>query len=284
MCHHFSDVTRYNWSIEKPAARLTIDHYWSEYCRRDSWEYRVRRLAPLILSYFATCALLISLDRPETPVRGGASVLIDRLLLGASVFAMTLLIFYAFDVIRTCRRFTDLLAGEAPHWTDASFAGMIGVHAKSAESPMGEWMLINLIAARTEAVGKVIFYPFIVWSILFISRLEFFDNWHTPIGLAVVICLGPVYAWSCAWVLRHSAEQARHAALHRLVQIQAAALAGTSEANELRQIVFAAGKISATRGGAFAPFTQNSAIQALLVPFGGLGGGYLLELLGKLNI
>jgi hypothetical protein len=284
MCHHFSDVTRYSWSVGKPAARLTIDRYWSEYCRRDSWKYRIRRLAPLILSYFATCWLLISLDRPETPVRGGASVIIDRLLLGASVFSMTLLIFYAFDVIRTCRSFTDLLAEKAPHWTDASFARMIGEHVQSAERPMGEWMLINLIAARTEAVGKVIFYPFIVWSILFISRLNLFDNWHTPIGLAIVISFGAVYAWSCAWILRHSAEKARHAALHRLVKIQAAVLAGTPEGNELRQIAFAAGKISATKGGAFAPFTQNPVIQALLVPFGGLGGGYLLELLGKLNI
>ena len=70
----FSEVIRYDWHVVPPAGKeMTVDHYWSEYCRRDSVQYRIRRLAPIIVSYAALCGLLISFSNPETPVRGTAS-------------------------------------------------------------------------------------------------------------------------------------------------------------------------------------------------------------------
>ncbi|MCM0084233.1 hypothetical protein L4X63_21860 [Geomonas sp. Red32] len=57
--------------------------------------------------------------------------------------------------------------------------------------------------------------------------------------------------------LRRSAEKARKAALEHLV--------------------------ASMRDGAFAPFTQNAVVQALLVPLGGIGV-YALDILAKLKI
>jgi hypothetical protein len=286
MFRKFSDVIRYDWNVEKPAqgAKLTIDHYWSEYCRRDSCQYRFRRLAPIIVSYISMCSLIISLSMPETPVRGHISIMADRVILSVSVLATIFLIFYTFDAIKTCHRFTDLLSKQSPRWSDLSFSNLVGSHSENAKKSMREWMVIHLIARRTECVGKVVFYPFIVWSILFISRFNYFDNWHTPIGLAVVITLGAVYAWSCALVLRRSAERARQAALDRLMMFQVSVVAGGADEQQLKRIDFATESVKSIRAGAFAPYIQNPVVQALMVPFGGVGGMYALDFLGKLNI
>ena len=280
------DFIRHDWDIEAQPGGMkpTIDDYWNEYQRRDSCRYRIYRLVPILVSYIALCGIIISLSQPETPVRGVVSTAIDIIVLSVSVLATIFLIFYAFDVIRTCRRFIDLIAGQAPRWSEQSFSRLIGFHEKDAKESMGEWMLISLVARRTEAIGRVVFYPFIVWFILFVSRLNYFDNWHTPIGLAIVITLGAVYAWSCAWVLRRSAEKTRQAALERLMTAHVSVLAGNRDEKQLKRIEFVMDHVKSIQTGAFAPFTRNPVIQALLVPFGGVGGVYIFDILGKLNI
>jgi hypothetical protein len=286
MFRKFSDVTRYDWNVETPVedVEMTIYQYWSEYRRRDSCQYRVRRLAPIIVSYIALCGLIISFSKPVPPVRGFISIWADQVILSTSVLASIILIFYTFDVIRTCRRFIDLLAEQAPHWPAESFFNLVGGYDKNAKESMGEWMLVHLVARRTETVGRVVFYPFIVWFILVISRFNYFDNWHTPIGLVVVITLGVVYAWSCALVLRWSSEHARQKALDRLMALHVSAVATGSNDQKLKSIGFATDSIRSIRSGAFAPYSQNPVVQALMVPFGGVGGLYAIDFLDKLKI
>jgi len=145
--------------------------------------------------------------------------------------------------------------------------------------------LIRLIATRTEALGKLIFYPFIIWLILFVARINYFDNWHLPIGLGIILSLGALYAWSSAFVLRRSAERARATTIQRLTKQLAGTLADKAEDQSLAsQIEFALSEVRSSRQGAFAPFTQHPVLQALLIPFGGVGGIYLFDLLTKLNI
>jgi hypothetical protein len=281
----FTDIIGYDWTVEAAVdgSKVTIDHYWREYRRRDSFLYRFIRLAPIILSYIALCGLIISFSRPMPPVRGSISILSDTVILGMSVLASILLIFYSFDVIRICRRFIDLLAEQAPAWSAHSLSILAGPEAEKAKESMGEWMLVHLIAQRTEVVGRVVFYPFIVWFIMVVSRLDYFDNWRTPVGLAIVITLGAAFAWSCALVLRWSAEHARQMALHRLMKMQVSAVAAGSDAPQLKRIEFAMDSVRSNRRGAFAPYSQSPVIQALMVPFGGFGV-YVLDVLGKFNM
>ena len=142
--------------------------------------------------------------------------------------------------------------------------------------------VIRLIAKRTAAVGKMIFYPFIVWLVMFVSRFEYFDNWKTPYGLAVVISLGALYAWACTFLLRQSAERARTCALERLKELKSGVLTdGAPSQDLLKYLDFAIDEVESIKEGAFAPFTQHPVVQSLLVPFGGVGGIYLIDFLGK---
>ncbi|GFO54905.1 hypothetical protein GMSM_19120 [Geomonas sp. Red276] len=284
MFRKFADIARYDWDISQPARGATMDSYWCEYCRRDSINYRVRRLAPIVVCYLALCGLIVSLSMPVSPVRGIISMGVDRIMLGAMVLSFTLLVFCVFDVIRTCRRFIDLVAERAPRWGGLSFRHVLKFPPEKSKAVWTHWMLVYLVARRTETVGRCIFYPFIVWLLILFSRFDLFDNWKTPIALAVVMSLSAVYTWSCAWLLRRSAEKVRKISLDRLGSLLAAALARQDQSEaEVSRIRFVIERVAAIRDGAFAPFTQNPVVQALLVPMGGVGV-YALDILAKLKI
>ncbi|HJV35189.1 hypothetical protein [Geomonas sp.] len=263
----------------------TMAPFWDEYCRRDSGSYRFRRVVPVIVSYILLCSLIISFSPPFAPVRGTVSTVVDRVALFLLVFFFITLTCYTYDVINTCRHFIELVAEKTPAWSDESYDAVVGAHAKKSEEVLKEWLLVRLIAKRTSTIGKAVFYPFIVWSLAFVSRLSFFDNWQTPISLVIVISLGAAFAWTSAYLLRKAAERARQASLTRLLAIQTSAYASSKPDEEyLRCIDLIISNVKGVREGAFLPFMQCPMVQALLVPFGGVGGAYALDIMGKLNI
>ncbi|HVN25271.1 MAG TPA: hypothetical protein VMT71_14960, partial [Syntrophorhabdales bacterium] len=147
-----------------------------------------------------------------------------------------------------------------------------------------ELELVRLVALRTEAVGKLIFYPFIVWFIMFVARFDYFDRWNTPPMLVTVICLGALLAWSSAFLLRRSAEKTRTGSVGRLKELLRTAKKDENQDATLNgYIQFAIDEVESIRTGAFLPFTQHPVLQSLLVPFGGVGGIYLVDFLAKVN-
>jgi hypothetical protein len=137
---------------------------------------------------------------------------------------------------------------------------------------------------RTETIAKLIFYPFIVWLVMFIARLDYFDNWATPLGLAVVISLGAIYTWICAFLLRRSTERARSRVMERLKNLLFEVRYSSQPSHDMiKRIEFMIEKVSAVRQGAFVPFMQHPVVQSLFIPFGGVGGIYIVEFLAKMN-
>lgn len=61
------------------------------------------------------------------------------------------------------------------------------------------------IAKRTEAVGRLIYYPFIMP----LSQSPHYDNWDMPLDLVVVITAALAYALIFGFILRRAAERAR---------------------------------------------------------------------------
>ena len=270
----------YDWEVE---GRKEMDELWNEYVRRDSWWYRIARLFPIIIFYIALCWLIVG--DPVTPMRGPYSFTFNKWILALSVVSFVFLIFYVFDVTRTCRQLIINATKDSPFWSPDSLKKFASSFHHEAESPLSEWMLIHLIARRTDVVGKLIFYPFIVWFIMFIARFYYFDNWHAPIGLIIVLSLSAGYAWSCAFFLRRSAEGLRKTSIHRLKEklVRVLTESGPDEGC-VKQIDFALKEVGAIDEGAFAPFSQHPVVQALIVPFGGVGGMYLIDFLAKLNV
>jgi len=236
--------------------------------------------------YIFLCFCIIKLfGAPVSPVRGDASSFIDRIALSVSVISFIFLVFYVFDVIRNCRSFIDMALKIVLDWHNGSGDNISAKYKGEADPEKESWELMQLITKRTDEVGKLIFYPFIVWFLMFLSRVQLFDNWQTPVGLAIVITMSAVYAWSSAFFLRQSAEGARAGTVRFLRERRAAAIFHDQPDEErVKRIEFTLKEISDLREGAFAPFTKHPLVQALFVPFGGVGGVYLFEFLTKMNI
>jgi hypothetical protein len=276
----------YNWEVGSPNEGLTVDKHWTEYVLRDTWPYLLARLIAITGLYLGLGFCVIHFfGRPMRPLRGVTSFYFDIGIMALSVISFISLTSYIFDATRLFHRFIRGVSESAPTWSEGALKQFKAVPGEAGK-PMGEWMLVHLIASRSDAVGRLIFYPFIIWFILFISRINYFDNWQTPIGLAVVISMGAVYAWSAVFVLRRSAEKARTDAICRLASQLVGALAEEKpDQDKVKRIEFVLQEVKSIREGAFAPFSQHPAVQALFVPFGGVGGLYLIEeFLGKLNI
>jgi hypothetical protein len=221
--------------------------------------------------------VIISFDLPVSPVRGPISSRIDFAVTLISVLFLIVLIFYVLAVTRCCRRFIITVSDR--------FSALERPDSDIKDQIKSELTLVQLIAMRTETIGKLIFYPFIVWFVIFVSRLDYFDNWRTPVGLAVVITMGALYAWSCAFLLRQSAERARTSVVNRLKKLLFHVLTDESRDHDMvDHIQFVINEVKSMREGAFAPVMQHPLVQALVVPFGGVGGVYLIDFFTKMNI
>jgi hypothetical protein len=273
------NVARLDWTPRESKQKTTLNRLWNEYVHFDSEKYHVRRVTIIAIFYLLLCGLIISFDMPVRPLRGRITFGMNIGVLSVSTILFAVLISYVFDVTRCCRKFittaSDECSKESYDLPDAPIRVQID----------NQLTLIRLIAMRTDTVGKLIFYPFIVWLVMFVSRFDYFDNWRTPLGLAVVISLGALYAWSCAFLLRQSAERARTCAVDRLKRLKSDVLASETPSQDLIKYTdFVLDEVRSIRQGAFAPFTQHPVVQSLLVPFGGVGGIYLIEFLTKMNI
>jgi hypothetical protein len=272
---------RCDWEINSEQGQIRVNQAWKEYLRCRSLSFRLKSVIPLVSIYGLVCVLVIWLfGLPTTPVRGEISRLINYGILFVTIISFLILTFLVFDATSLCRRFVMRFLGKEPQWNLESleqFRGRVGL----AEGELGNWMLIRLIAKRTEVVGNLIFYPFLVWFVIFVSRLRYFDNWRTPIGLAIVLSMSAVLAWSCAFVLRRAAERLRTDILERLaIGAHAAELPSKDHKERLQHLIE---EVKSMQRGAFAPYYNNPLVHSLLVPLGGIGGMQLLDIFSKLT-
>ncbi|MGO9577891.1 MAG: hypothetical protein ACLP2P_00615 [Desulfobaccales bacterium] len=258
-------------------SEVNVNQEWEKYIRKG---YRLKPVFPLVICYVAICFLvIIFFGWPTTPVRGFWSYWITSIILLLTIFSFLTLTFFVFYTTRLCRRFVTRFCKKEPRWNLESlnrFRGRVGLK----ERQLSEWMLIRSIAKHTAVVGKLIYYPFIVWFIIVLSRLYYFDNWHAPIGLAIVIFMSALLVWYCAFTLRRAAEELRADVVERLELGTPRARPPSKEYAERVQTLRK--EIISEQRGAFAPYLQNPVLHSFLA-LGGIGGLQLLGLLRQIT-
>jgi hypothetical protein len=202
------------------------------------------------------------------------------------LFSFNMLTFFVLYEIRLCRWFiTEIMKGQC--FFDKKSLKEFGVKSGTSEisqKALSNLLLVRLIGKRTEIVGKLIFFPFIIWFLLFISRHYYFDNWRNPLGLAIVISMSALLAWTCAFILRQSAESLRAVVIDRLTkQLDGTYAAESLSKIDMDRIQYVLKEVKDIKTGAFASYIQQPALQSLLVPLGGISGMKILELLANLG-
>jgi hypothetical protein len=141
------------------------------------------------------------------------------------------------------------------------------------------WIEAHFLAKHTAAVSRLIYFPFVLLALMIVSRSRWFDNW--PVSGPVTIALGCYVLWAVgiAVLLNFGAETARRTAIEYLEK-DLLWLEGTGPqyqalAEQFPRLIDQVRELSE---GAFAPFTQQPAVRAILVPLGA-GGLQLIEAL-----
>jgi hypothetical protein len=280
----FPPVDDYFRRADDGAPKVDATALWHRYRRRTEFWPSAGRIATGVALALAAGALVLYLDPPSIPARGAVAYWTHQWLQGLSVVVLVVLIFSVVDATRMSTGMIDALAARPTLWpwrTRRRFEARSGVPAEHLDG----WIDFEFMVALTRGVNRFIYYPFAVLLLLIVSRSTVFDAWDFPLPLLALLAAAALYATWCALSLRRAAEAARK----RIVacyEDECLRLDGTKDvANGRDPSCLAKGlctlveRMRATREAAFLPLTQQPAVRALLIPFGGFGGVSLIEYL-----
>jgi hypothetical protein len=299
----WADVLVSPWAEPKPAQgghagrpnKVHAYGLWSWYssgtstARRDYWV-----IAATLVFFVFGLLLLEASDMPNIPFRGNAIYYLDRVIAYATALVYVGLVMLAFHVTQFSVHMITRLAQTPSIWPDATLA-KFGLRPKDSEPDpverlrkdldekdeyfLDELLDIRFISEHTKAVGKIVYYPFLLLALLVFARSRVFDDWDKPIGLVLILLLSGGIALISTWLLRRAAETARQQILEQLnVMLRALCLYREEAARILeKQTLQAIEEIRSNRQGAFMSITQEPAVQAVMLPLGGWGMQELLK-------
>jgi hypothetical protein len=202
-------------------------------------------------------------------------------------------VFFVVDATALCVSFMRYLWQDGRLWPEDAIRHFQAELAIPDERLVSRWIGLRLIEERTAEISQLVYYPFILLSLVLLSRSPVFDAWEMPASGKVLAACGAVVAMSCPGVLRWAAERARRVALE---DIDTALLRANAQPEPQpatgrpgggatpRQIELLRDQVASLRRGAFAPYSQQPVLKALLLPFATLGGTSLLEYLQLANM
>jgi hypothetical protein len=261
--------------------RIDIKALWKIYlCRGRFWR-RLLRVTPMFAIYII--ALIVALPvigpTPTAPIRGQFNFI---LLIAFTIFAFLFLTFFVIDAILLHEGFLLQLEKAETYWPDLTFQKLnypFRPKRPSSESDLADYWDILLISKRTEVVGRLIYYPFFILSLIIVARLNCFDDWTLTPVLVVALSMHFSLALYGAWRLPYVAKKYRDKVLERLKRRRRQALMLAQKMPEAIDTMIE--EVQSTHQGAFSYLWEQPAIRALLLPSSGIGLATLLQYLPR---
>jgi hypothetical protein len=268
----------------KPRTRLVgmidIIALWERYLRGGQFWRRFLRALPMFVLYIAAITVILPLigDFPRTTIRGNFPF---SALMGSTILVFLFLTFFVIDAILLHEGFLIQLEKKETRWPDATFRIFhypFGPDRPTRnESDLADYWDILLISKRTEAVGSVIYYPFVILSLLIVARLRCLYNWAWSPVFIVALLMHFSIALYAAWRLPKCARVYRDKVLERMKRRRRLALIHAKKTPEAIDTMIE--EVQSTHQGAFSYLWQQPAIRALLLPSSGIGLATLLQYL-----
>ena len=283
---HPGKTSYFGWEVapSKPGTngreeKIDIATLWERYHCRGQFRRRLFRAAPMTFLYLMALAVVLPLvgDFPVTSLRGGFPFLF---LMTPTIMLFLFLTFFVIDAILLHEGFLLQLEKKETYWPDATFKKFeypIEPQRPGNENDLADYWDILLISKRTEAVGRLIYYPFIILSLLIIARFRCFYNWAWSPVLIVALSMHFSLALYAAWRLPKVARAYRDKVLERLKRRRRQALMFAQRIPEAIDTMIE--EVQSTHQGAFSYLWDQPAIRALLLPSSGIGLATLLQFL-----
>ena len=289
----------------KANKKITIDELMYQYLDMGRTKWWFTRVVLMFLFYYWIVKIIFLFSSGSaTFFTGNASQAAASGIIFVTVKAYYFLVFLIVDITRLNAQFVELLTNCKVIWPEsvtARYCRDYGITHQVAY----EKLKLDLIVQRSKAVDVLIFLPFIIISLLILSRSEFFDHWHTSLMLMIVILLGALIALSSAFRLRRTAAKARSHVLDKLDQVlrhhqykeciqemSKGDAAVSSHKNDIEKIEHKMTErlkviiedIKNIKAGPFLPIARHPIISAIAMPFGGVGGLYLIDYLTNAGV
>jgi len=182
----------------------------------------------------------------------------------ASLFATQFLILWTADALFLSRSFLLALLRDQPAWPTGPLQRECDKSGLPKERAV-LWLHLQLIARRTSCVANLVWYPSVVIFALAIALLTIqfsdFQFGNNPIALLV----GALLVIVSAVALRRSAETWREGAKNRLEDDRLREQSGPDDRSS-SQLDRLLERVSGLHEGAFAPYSEQPIVRAVLVP------------------
>ena len=261
---------------------------WESYCEAGRLRWRFARVAVSVVGVSALMGLLAyTFGTPRLPVRSETARAFHWVWSVLGTLALTTLALFVFDAIRLCVCFVDALTkGGRARFPETARTKKEAEELGISTVEAGDLLTLRLLAERTETVGRLLLYPFAMTTLFVAARSGMFDTWtwsRAVTGLVVVILFVLLIS---GMHLQRSARRARWRVLRRIEERRLRLLGihpplSSGEATE-PQLAAMREQVRSLDRGAFASWQANPVVGALMLPFGGAGAAWLVDVLLQL--
>lgn len=210
-----------NWGIprnDKDRNKVDARMLLAGYIKRGQSRNRYLRSLPLATSYLAlafACVLLLNGMPNRLCVRGFESWLLDNAMMMASIVSFLIALFLSLDGARLTGKLLDGIGSRPTIWPDQllnEYSSKTGVRPEDLDG----YLDVRFAVDKTRESRVLMFFPFVIFLLLLLSRERYIDNWTWTPELAVVFAFNFILAGMCWWIVRRSATKIREEALHKL--------------------------------------------------------------------
>ncbi|WP_143084325.1 MFS transporter [Nitrosospira briensis] len=262
-----------SWS--SPSSQVNHEReLWKQYKKYGRFGPRIVRVVGIWL-IFAIIETLLAYLLPPWPLPGRGPTATDWIswfemarvtgVLGFTV--IMLLLFFILDAVRLNFYWIKKLRTQHPLLTVQSpdIAGLPSLKD-----------MVPLVAERTRAVDKLIYYPMLCIMLMLFAQITYFDNQEFPLSKGITFGAAISLLFFSGFVLRHEANELRLCVKKSVRVICVNNCLNNSLENETIS------RIDAIDEGAYQPMLEQPVMQALLMILASIGlfAGEYLKLLG----
>src|SRR6185369_1687092 len=150
------------------------------------------------------------------PRRGPLSYHVDVALQLLSLLVLYFVIFFVADAALLCVSYLHNLRERTTMWPEHTLLRFERAQGFCGRRLIDHVVDIEFLVMRTTAVNRLVYAPFILLSMVLVSRSATFDDWSMPLNTKVLATLGTLIALGCAIALRTGAERSRRDALRHI--------------------------------------------------------------------
>ena len=271
-------------------------HAWSVWLKYKSWgrgrSCALRLALGVAAVFFLAGVMILDLGLPTSPVRGQTSTNLYFFMVIPGYLLTIPLLVWTLDRVALCSLFLYRLYGsdDAPKhsgWsaqTQTRFCGCSTLsstpNASDDTEAVESYIDLRMSARISHHVGNVIVYPFILVLMLIVARARYFDNWGMTAGYLAIIIVILTLLTLAAFTLRQNAERIRRYTIEQFESLEVRMRAKdyqTTTQTTTEQMALMKDIAIHLKEGAFASFSSQPIVRAVLLPFGGAGLINLLD-------